>query len=155
MLKLHWRRKWQPTPVFFPGKSHRQRILAGYLLWGCKELDTTKHTHIHTQALLKLFCGVSLYEFFVNIHSPEIIQFPVKSITPRLTSLPPPSWAALRLLAEKSLGLAIGKSWACCGRNQWLLFLTWLLTLFEGSCFKMRSFSYLAVWLENELGHCN
>ena len=25
-----WRRKWQPTPVFLPGKSHGQRNLAGY-----------------------------------------------------------------------------------------------------------------------------
>ena len=26
----HWRREWQPTPVFFPGESHGQRSLAGY-----------------------------------------------------------------------------------------------------------------------------
>ena len=30
------RRKWQPTPVFLPGKSHGQRILAGYGPWGHK-----------------------------------------------------------------------------------------------------------------------
>ena len=27
--KIFWRRKWQPTPVFLPGKFHGQRILAG------------------------------------------------------------------------------------------------------------------------------
>ena len=27
---MHWRRKWQPTPVFLPGKSHGQRRLPGY-----------------------------------------------------------------------------------------------------------------------------
>ena len=32
--KIPWRRKWQPTPVFVPGKSHRQKILAGYSPWG-------------------------------------------------------------------------------------------------------------------------
>ena len=32
--KIHWRRKWQPTPVFLPGKSHGQRSLAGYSPWG-------------------------------------------------------------------------------------------------------------------------
>ena len=37
-----WRRKWQSTPVFLPGKSHGWRSLAGYSAWGCKELDTTK-----------------------------------------------------------------------------------------------------------------
>ena len=28
--KIPWRRAWQPTPVFLPGESHRQRSLAGY-----------------------------------------------------------------------------------------------------------------------------
>ena len=28
--KIPWRRKWQPTPVLLPGKSHGQRSLAGY-----------------------------------------------------------------------------------------------------------------------------
>ena len=40
-----WRRKWQSTPLFLPGKSHGQRSLVGYSSWGLKELDTTKHTH--------------------------------------------------------------------------------------------------------------
>ena len=37
-----WRRKWQSTPVFSPGKSHGQRSLAGYSPRGCKESDTTE-----------------------------------------------------------------------------------------------------------------
>jgi len=28
--KIPWRRKWQPTPVFLPGKFHRKRSLVGY-----------------------------------------------------------------------------------------------------------------------------
>ena len=36
-----WRRKWQPTPVFWPEKSHGQRSLAGYSPWGPKESDMT------------------------------------------------------------------------------------------------------------------
>ena len=40
--KIPWRRKWQPTPVFFPGKSHGQRSLAGYGPWGHKESNTTE-----------------------------------------------------------------------------------------------------------------
>ena len=31
---MHWRRKWQPTPVFLPGESQGQRILVGGCLWG-------------------------------------------------------------------------------------------------------------------------
>ena len=37
--RIPWRRKWQPTPVFLPGKSHGQRSLAGYGPWDCKESD--------------------------------------------------------------------------------------------------------------------
>ena len=38
----HWRRKWQPSPVFLPGKSHEQRSLAGYSPWDGKESNTTE-----------------------------------------------------------------------------------------------------------------
>ena len=41
---MHWRRKWQPTPVFLPGKSHGQRSLVGYSPQGSKESDTTEET---------------------------------------------------------------------------------------------------------------
>ena len=34
--------KWQPSPVFLPGKSHGQRSVAGYSSQGHKELDTTE-----------------------------------------------------------------------------------------------------------------
>ena len=44
---LPWRRKWQPTPVFLPGESHRQRHLVAYSPWGRKESDTSKHTGRH------------------------------------------------------------------------------------------------------------
>ena len=37
--KIPWRRKWQPTPVLLPGKSHRQPSLVTYSLWGHKEVD--------------------------------------------------------------------------------------------------------------------
>ena len=36
-----WRRKWQPTPVSLPGKSHGQRSLVGCNPWGHKESATT------------------------------------------------------------------------------------------------------------------
>ena len=45
--KIPWRRKWQPTPVFLPGKSHGWRSLAGYGPWGHKESDTTERVHFH------------------------------------------------------------------------------------------------------------
>ena len=42
--KISWRRKWQPTPVFLPGKSYGQRSLAGYSPWGHKEFVMTEAT---------------------------------------------------------------------------------------------------------------
>ena len=41
---MHWRRKWQPTPVFLPGESHGRRSLVGCSPWGGTELDTTEAT---------------------------------------------------------------------------------------------------------------
>ena len=43
--KIPWRRKWQPTPVFLPGKSHGPRSLIDYRPWGRKESDTTERLH--------------------------------------------------------------------------------------------------------------
>ena len=40
--KIPWRRKWQPTLVFLPGKSHGQRRQAGCNPWGCKESHKTE-----------------------------------------------------------------------------------------------------------------
>ena len=41
---MHWRRTWQPTPVFLPGESQGQGSLVGCHLWGCTESDTTEVT---------------------------------------------------------------------------------------------------------------
>ena len=41
---MHWRRKWQPTPVFLPGASQGRGSLVGCRLWGRTESDTTEAT---------------------------------------------------------------------------------------------------------------
>ena len=45
---ISWRREWQPTPVFLPGKSRGQRSLAGYSPWGLKESDMTEYLSTKT-----------------------------------------------------------------------------------------------------------
>ena len=40
--KIIWSRKWQPTPVFLPGKFPGQRGLVDYGPWSCKELVTVE-----------------------------------------------------------------------------------------------------------------
>ena len=44
--KISWRRKWQPTPVFLPGKFHGQRSLVGYSPRGPKELNMTEQLSV-------------------------------------------------------------------------------------------------------------
>ena len=46
---MHWRRKWQPTPVFLPGESQGWGSLVGYHLWGRTESDTTEVTQQQQQ----------------------------------------------------------------------------------------------------------
>ena len=41
---MHWRRKWQPTPVFLPGESQGQQSLMGCPLWGRTESDMIEAT---------------------------------------------------------------------------------------------------------------
>ena len=52
VVKIPWRRKWQPNPVFLPGKSHGQRSLACASPWGCKELETTSGPNNKNTALI-------------------------------------------------------------------------------------------------------
>ena len=42
---MHWRRKWQPTPVFLPRESQGRGSLVGCRLWGRTELDVTDDWH--------------------------------------------------------------------------------------------------------------
>ena len=51
-LNYCWRRKWQPTPVFLPGKSHGLRNLVGYSLWGLK--DSTERIHFTSLLLYNI-----------------------------------------------------------------------------------------------------
>ena len=44
----HWRRKWQPNPMFLPGKSHGQNSLTGNSPWGCR---ADKSEQLSTHAL--------------------------------------------------------------------------------------------------------
>ena len=42
-----WRRKWQPTPVLLPGKSHGWRSLVGCSPWDPEESEMTEQLHFH------------------------------------------------------------------------------------------------------------
>ena len=65
--KIPWRRKWQPIPVFLPGKSHGQRNLVDYSSWGRKVSDTIYN---HQQQLIVYVCEyASLFLYvYVQLH---------------------------------------------------------------------------------------
>ena len=44
--RIPWQKKWQPIPIFLPGKSHGQGRLGGYSPRGSRESDTTEHACI-------------------------------------------------------------------------------------------------------------
>ena len=74
---MHWRRKWQPTPVFLPGESQRRGSLVGCRLWGCTESDTTEATQQQQQQQgeqnkeINIFC-LALSDMHVHIHTSHI-----------------------------------------------------------------------------------
>ena len=73
---MHWRRKWQPTPVFLPGESQEWGSLVGCHLWGYTESDTTettKNTHILGGGNPS-FEGSVMYLFYKGINGWEETQ---------------------------------------------------------------------------------
>ena len=59
--RISWRRKWLPTPVFLPEKSHGWRSLAGDSPWGLKESDMTEQLTAHALALLCVWMNMVLH----------------------------------------------------------------------------------------------
>ena len=73
MGRIPWRRKWQPTPVFLPRKSHRQRSLAGYSPWSCKESNKTEHTRM-LFILILLFYVIDFSKRLVSLNCPFLFM---------------------------------------------------------------------------------
>ena len=76
--KIPWRRKWQPTPVFLPGKSHGQRSLEGYSPWGRPKKSWTQlsmHTHISSNGSFQSTGGlVFLHWCMVQLTIEDVLR---------------------------------------------------------------------------------
>ena len=93
--KIPCRGKWQPAPVFLPGKSHGQRSLAGYSPWGHKESDMTEHAQ-------GFFC---LFVFYILDR--QIVYFQVISHSELFGSNVSGCWSLWNFnLLPSSLGLS-------------------------------------------------
>ena len=76
--EISWRRKWQPTPVFLPGKSHGRRSLVDYSPWGQKESDTTERLHL----TLRTSLDRAYLELTLRIKDFEALKVSVASFCP-------------------------------------------------------------------------
>ena len=55
---MHWRRKWQPIPVFLPGESQGQRSLVGCHLWDCTSRTRLKRLSSSSSIFLGRILGI-------------------------------------------------------------------------------------------------
>ena len=85
-----WRREWQPTPVFLPGKSHGQRSLVGHSPWGLKESDTTEQLTLPLaiQEGINHLSSILPSSFFLPSLSPKSLKpwvlYPDQNTSPRI-----------------------------------------------------------------------
>ena len=106
---MHWRRKWQPTPVFLPGESQGQGNLVGCRLWGHTELDMSERLVTYTYNSLSvqriLLQNSNYLKFFFNFYFYFILLYNTVLVLPYIdmnlpwvymssqtwTPLPPPT----------------------------------------------------------------
>ena len=71
---MHWRRKWQPTPVFLPGESQGRGSLVGCCLWGRTESDRTEAKRLSSSRTVPTRvlcpCGFSRQEYWSGLPCP-------------------------------------------------------------------------------------
>ena len=89
---MHWRRTWQPTPVFLPGESQGRGSLVGCRLWGRTGSDTTKATQQQQQQikLAKLKAAITCrtlaleridFDCLCTLEFPSSFLFPPMSLS--------------------------------------------------------------------------
>ena len=70
--EILWGRKWQPTPVFLPGKFHGQRSLVGFSPWGCKNVG---HDLVTKEQLTKVSYEFERLSFVISLARIIILSF--------------------------------------------------------------------------------
>ena len=104
--KILCRRKRQPTPVLFPGKSHGRRTLVGHSPWGRKELDTTERLHFLSFLSLYYIACES-----IQVHVQPQPYFPVNPVIPNWQNHIMQPGASLVALAVKKQPANAGDMW--------------------------------------------
>ena len=115
---MHWRREWQPTPVFLPGESQGQGSLVGCHRWGHTESDTTKWLSSSSIAVLSLYLlstllakksvSVQLKEFSETEHPST--QIGTQNFTPLLPLIQKPLFCSFWVISVRVMLLVTSKS---------------------------------------------
>ena len=71
--KIPWRRKWQPTPVFFPGESHEQRSLVGYSPWVTESQTWLKQLSTSNSNFKSVGLGTKVSKLILKNEKPDKI----------------------------------------------------------------------------------
>ena len=87
--KILWRRKWQPTLVLLPGKSHGRRRLVGHSPWGHKESDTTERLYFLSFFSFSSFTFIKRLFHFPSLSATRVVP----SVYLRLLIFLPPIWS--------------------------------------------------------------
>ena len=95
---MHWRRKWQPTPVFLPGESQGRGSLVGCRLWSRTELDTTEATYQQQMT--------SMYRVFSCVFGRGCFLWPLHSLDKTVNL-----WPALFCTPRPHLRVTPAISW--------------------------------------------
>ena len=132
--KTLWRRKWPPTPVLLPGKSHRRRSLVGYSPRHRKESDMTEGLHFHfeeksIQALCPFF--IRLLNFLLCFVWNFDSRLPLPKVTSPLGNTSPDTHSGnigMRLLTETNTSLGMTASAHKCwfSESVWPDYGTWI-----------------------------
>ena len=131
--KIPWRRKWLPTPVCLPGKSHGQRSLVGYSPWGHKRIRhnlMTKQQHFYHGAGRSIFwkSPPNTAKSPLHVISPD--WFPRTPLAARKaqkqgssTFWPSGEWALLWHRRMRELVMGRAASSVCCRSSIWSCFI--------------------------------
>ena len=88
--KISWRRAWQPTLVFLPGKFHGQRSLVGYIPWGLQRVGNDWATNTHTQTHTHIILATTMRRYYKGYS--EVQGMTIMSIWAEVFSVAKISW---------------------------------------------------------------
>ena len=117
---MHWRRKWQPIPVFLPGESQGQRSLVGCHLWGRTEpdwSDLAAAAAANIEKSVRIFTVMTFF-FFLSLNG-FIFRQPTWHIFSKTMSLLQINQRSKKMKSSRWHQSHLSKSWCCVDEKQW------------------------------------